>query len=193
MKVYEVVYSCYDEVTTKGIFSTRDKAQLYIESEGNDNYYIDECVIDEELKPLYAFEVKITEKTRKVEYCRIAKPKYGYFLDALNVGYFYYDRTAGRLPSFVLCVKASDKEKAEVIAMAHLDKILASDKYPDMRVVKYSNEKDADRCYDRAFGPLLVYGTGEDVSELLTTREFNGWYELPPSSKNDPWKELLKK
>lgn len=194
MKVYAVVYSHYDESFVEGIFSTRGKADLYLSTkDAPSEYYIEGFTIDEKLKPMYAFEVKITEKTRKVEYCRLAKKRYGFFMGSSNVGQFYYDRTAGRLPSFVICVNASDKEKAEHLAAAMLESILSGDRYPTMRNVLYTDAKDADINYDRAFGPLLVFDTGEDVSDLLLTRVYNGWYELTSEREADPWDEILGK
>lgn len=70
-KVYIITYGDYSDYTICAVFSTRDKAEEYIQQHG-DTYRIEEYSVDEEIKQSEIWSVEIglySHKIRRCEWC----------------------------------------------------------------------------------------------------------------------------
>lgn len=67
-KVYIITHGDYSDYTICAVFSTRDKAEEYIQQHGN-TYYIEEYSIDDEVEQSEIWSVEIGLSSHKIKRC----------------------------------------------------------------------------------------------------------------------------
>lgn len=68
-KVYIITYGNYSDYSICAVFSTRDKAEEYIQQHGN-VYRIEEHLLDEEVKQSEIWSVEIGMSSHKINQCK---------------------------------------------------------------------------------------------------------------------------
>lgn len=75
-KVYIITYGNYSDYSICAVFSTRDKAEEYIQQHGN-MFRIEEHLLDEEVEQSEVWSVEIGMLSHKVKQCESVSDSYG--------------------------------------------------------------------------------------------------------------------
>lgn len=75
-KVYIITYGDYSDYTICAVFSTRDKAEEYIQQHG-DTYRIEEYSVDEEIEQSEIWSVEIGLYSHKIKRCEWCNDNWG--------------------------------------------------------------------------------------------------------------------
>lgn len=128
--VYIVTQGQYSDLSIKGVFTTRKKAQTFIDNEGDMNEYIEEFELDKSLRPLETILTPCMELNGDVRIVlkRRDKPEN---VILTRFGKDYYDKN-----HYLICdVVTDDEERAIKVANERRTMLIANGEWPSQEAV----------------------------------------------------------
>jgi hypothetical protein len=156
-KIYIVTSGEYSDYCIQAVFSTREKAEEYIQQHGTD-YRIEPCGVDEEIvKKNRVWRVSLNFKTFKLKSCTLGWSEDGYLSKEKDT--FQYLVGWDREKYIEQYIEADCMDRAIKIANERIAQIKANQ---DMLYARAFAQIESPYC-GRPKYPLVRYRTGERV------------------------------